>query len=325
MPVYATDIILKTAIEAGIADLRKNRYILEDCFMGLADDALSAPEFGWKEVASAIRWFDAADIRVIQNFRIDTPVFPSISISAMSSTEALESAMLADEASDTKIRATKVTGVRGPHKNPVRITKNFTPVAYDSVTGIVTLPPGITTEIVSVGQYYISTKNAMAYPIMEIVGADSFAIEAGHAADFFDSYIAPTSIMWQQHSGITFLNEEYQIGAHVTSDPVHAVWLFQVLFYTLLRVKESLIEGRGFELSTMSAGPIIREEGIKSDFIFTRNVTLRGKMPATFVKFVAPPIEKVSGGLLIADAPATPPSSQEQVLGQGWKPGGDDV
>lgn len=325
MPIYATDILLKTAIEAGIADMRKNRYVLEDCLAGMVTDPISSPEFGWKEVAAAMRWFDASDIKVLQNFRIDSPIFPCISISPISTAEALESAVLADEGSDTTINPRRVTGVNFPIKNPLQVTNRFTPESYDPATGTVTMPCGFSTDVVSVGQYYVAPKSDMGYPITEIIDASTFTIEPGVQDDFTQGYVAPMSSMWHQHSGITFLNEEYQIGVHVTSDPVQAMWLSQILFYTLLRIKEALFEARGFELTTMSAGPIIREEGIKSDFIYSRNVTFRGKMPATFVKFVAPPFEKTECGILIDEAPASPSAYTEQAANQGWKPIGDQT
>ena len=51
--IIATDILLKSMFEAAFNDLRKNPWILDDIFGGMALDPLSRVEYGYKEVEQA--------------------------------------------------------------------------------------------------------------------------------------------------------------------------------------------------------------------------------------------------------------------------------
>jgi hypothetical protein len=325
MPVYATDIILKTAIEAGIADLRANKWILEECLSGLAMDSISRTEYGWKEVVAATKWFDGNDIKVIENYRmnLDSPRFPCITVTHMSSTENMSRVMNADDGSDTEINPRNITGSGLYAKNPVRITPQFTPVNYDAVTGYMTLPDNVTTVNLAEGQALVSSKTGSGYEIFSISGLNEINIGSEVVEDFTDCYVAPRFTLWNLHSGVSFIDEDFQIGIHVQSDPIQARWLSQIIWYVLFRVKEAFLEGRGFELTTMNMGPISIEEGLPGDRVFTRNINFRGTMPITFIKYAAPKLEKVVGGIDLVGVPATPAAYVEQALAQGWKPDSD--
>ena len=154
MGIIATDILLKSFLEAAIADLRANSWILEDVFSGLASDPMAAPEAGWKEVQAAMEWFQKTDIPVLLQHRIgDAPKIPCFSISYQPSREMAERASLGDEgfvedyAMDRPDR-----GVIAVQK----ITRNFTPNSYDKTTGLVVMPDSVNTDTMSTGNYVVT-------------------------------------------------------------------------------------------------------------------------------------------------------------------------
>src|SRR5271157_9817 len=97
MAIIPTDLLIKTMLEAAVADLKKNLWLLDDVFAGLASDPLSSLEYGYKEVTKAIEWFKDNNFPVYLHNRIDNPTFPCITVVQASSSEMQDRASLGDE------------------------------------------------------------------------------------------------------------------------------------------------------------------------------------------------------------------------------------
>ena len=65
MGIVPSDLLVKSALEAALAHLRANQWLLDDVFGELATDSLSGLEYGWKDVDAAKRWFLNNNIRVV--------------------------------------------------------------------------------------------------------------------------------------------------------------------------------------------------------------------------------------------------------------------
>lgn len=318
MAVPQVDILLKSAIEAGISDLRKNPWILDDVFGGmepdgLANDALSQAEYGMKEVAAAKRWFLNNNIRVILQFRTDAPEFPAVTIVRGPSQEKIDRTSLGDDGSiEEYYDQDAIDAVQ-------KVYTNFTPKSYDQVTGKVTFPDKTITDIMVPGQFLVSIKSGKAYQINSVDDASSFFISEGINDDFTDAYIAPPVALWNLHREQTFFQETFYIGCYGQSDPVQCIWLHSLVSYILLRYKEAYLEGRGFDLSTFNSAPMMQDETFKPEQIFQRIITLTGTTETSWVKFIAPKFQAASGGIVIMDGPKTPPDYAEDVIKQGWR------
>jgi len=309
MSIIATDILIKSMLEAALNDLRANSYVLEDVFSGLAADPMSAPEHGWKEVEKAIKWFNETNIPVVLQHRIgDTPKIPCISIAYEPSSELENRASLAD---DGLIEDYPIDRPNGSTNIPIKVKDNFTPDTYDKTTGQITMPKGVTTESMAPGQFFVSSVSGKAYEIKLLKGDNKFFIKAGVVDDFTDSYVAPKTNIWNLHRELTFLQESYSIGCHTTSDPGTTIWLWQIVFYSFLRYKEAYLESRCFELSNLRSSELMRNTEFPAENVFSKYITISGQVQADWIKFIAPRFEHIETTISIADGPLAPPGTYD--------------
>ena len=311
--IISSDILVKTMIEAAIVDLRKNPWLLDDVFGGLATDSLASDDYGYKEVDQAKKWFLNNNIFLFMQFRVDDPIFPCITVVHNSSTEMLDRASLGDARIGTEM---DISSIR---TTPTKVYNNFNPKNYNPATGTVELPKGRDTGQMAPGMFLICQKTGHAYEILAVTSDTQFAIAAGTVDNFTELYIVPPSSLWNVEHELTYVREVFQIGAHAQSDPVQNIWLHQLLWYIFLRYKEVYLEARGFEISTLSSGPMEKNQKFESDLVFSRYITLIGQVRYDWIKYVAPKLQVVTGELVIIDGPLTPPGYREDVDKQGWR------
>lgn len=298
--IIATDILLKSMFEAALSDLRKNAWILDDIFGGLATDPLSKLEYGYKEVVRAKEWFLGNDIKVFLQYRNDDPVFPSITIVHVGSEEMLDRTSLADsrlaeEIDTTRVR-TEMTKVHGA----------FTPLGYNPGTGLVTVDDTVDLSVVTSGQFLVSSKSGKAYQI-DRMASGGFIIKTNVSDDFRNAYIVPPNALWNLERELTFLRETFHIGIHTQSNVGQNLWLHQLVWYILLRYKEAYLDNRGFELSTLHSGAVeLNPHFSGADQVYSRYITLQGQLQADWVKYIAPKLSKITEVVYIIDAPKTP-------------------
>lgn len=314
MPVLSPDILLKTAIEVALADMRARPYLVEDCFSGLADDPMSKSEYGWREVARARDWFVNNNILVTLAFRIDKPVTPSINIVDQGAQEMVgERTALGDDRSTVETISPK--GIR---KTPQYVVPPHTPAAYDPVSGLVTLPKPYTTQNMAAGQFLV-TPDGKAYEVRKLAGKSAYYIAPTPSLQLTGCWVAPSYSVWNLQREQTFMRHTYLLECVASSDSVQAEWLGAVVLYALQRYKEAFLEARGFELSSVVAHPLMSEGKYGADNVFSKNITLTGQAELSWIKFIAPRFEKTGEGILIMDGPRTPPGYQEQVDEQAWR------
>lgn len=320
MAIIPTDILVKTALEAGLNDLRKNNFILDDVIAGLATDMLSKTEYGYKEIHAYKQWFLSNKIPVYLDFRVDSPEMPCITITSSPRAEMIPRTSLGDSLGGPEDISTEKVSI-----NPIKVYENFTPSEYDKTNGVITFPSGITTEYAVVGQFLVSSRTGKAYQILEIIGNTQFRIKANVNEDFTDAYVVPPVSVWNLQREITFVQETVYIGVHTQSDPVQNQWLHDTVWYILLRCKEVYFEGRGFELSTMQSDAMYLNPNFKeTDRIFSRNINLSGQIEINFIKYAAPKLQDVRGVIRIADGPKTPPGTNPQDYPITWQMEGDE-
>lgn len=317
MAILQTDILIRTMIEAGINDLRKNPWVLDDVFGGLAQDPLSKVEYGYKEVKAAKDWFLQCNIAVYLPFRVDNPVTPCVSIMEKPKSERADRASLSDDGSIEDYEPRRATS------QPQYVIPPFNPAGYDPSEGIVTLPEGTTTDLLAPGLFLVSKKTGKAYVIKKILGSQDFSISEGVSDDFDEAYIVPPTALWNLHRENAYLSESYDVGCHASGDPVTTMWLRQLIMYIMFRYREAYLEARGWEISSLSAGPIAPNPVFAGDKVYSCVVSLEGTVEANWIKFIAPKLYQAKGEILIADGPKTPKAYETQVKDQGWRMAAD--
>lgn len=316
MGILATDILIKTMIEAAFADLRKNQWIIDDIYADLAADPFAKVEYGYKEVMQAKEWFLENNMDVYLTNRIDTPRFPCVTVVRLSSREMQERDAMGDEGSLEEIDPTE----EGITPQSQVTYSSITPKAYNKAKGIVTMPDGQTTDNMLAGQFLVSKKNAKAYVISKVLSDKTFMIAPGTDEDFTEAYVIPPTNIWNLQKELTFLEESFAIGLHAQSDVNQAIWLRQLVQYIFLRYKEAYLERRGFELSTFTTGSIdVNPHFNGTEQVYSCMLTLSGQVEGNFIKYAAPKLQAAKGGIRIIDGPRTPEEYQALAQKQGWK------
>ena len=326
MGILATDILIKTAIEGGIADLKRNSWMLEDVFGGLATDPLSAKEYGTKEVTQAIQWFLNNEMHVYLGFRVDLPTMPAISIVQTACGEALDRTSLAD------VGMTEEIDHRKANQAPDKVLTTFTPKEYNADQGLVTLPDHLSSNQIAVGMYLV-TKAGKSFQILSTPSARSFTIKSETKLNLTECTVVPATRLWNLHREITYLNESYNIGLHTVSDPVTNVWIRQVVLYILNRYKEVYFEARGLELTTFNCSGMRLNSYFDQERVFTTDIHFSGIVQADWIKFIAPKLAKTTARIDMAkarqnasgpeDSILTPAQYRDQVKSQTWAMKGD--
>jgi hypothetical protein len=318
MAILATDILIKTAMEGALADMRRNEYLLDDCFGGLVDDVLSKAEFGTKELNQAKNFIINNNIPVYLPYRVDSPSTPALLITRSQATEANDRASLADDGEDQAYDPAKAG-------QPLhRIVPPFTPTFYDAVQGMVTMPSPHTTYQVAAGMFLMA-KNGRSYQITQILDDVTFLIAANINEDFTGCYIVPETKTWLAHRENLFFSEGWTITVMASGEPIFAEWLRQLVIYCLSRYREAYLEARGFEISSMQAGPVYLDPSFEGTKVFAAKITLSGTVPATWIKYISPVFAKVEGGIKILEMPKTPEYYMDQVAKQGWSSVNDNI
>lgn len=304
MAILASDILIKSAIEAAFADLRRNQWILEDVFSGMLSDPLSKDEYGAREMLTAVDWFLRNEIPVLLQHRVaDAPSMPCVTISYAPGEEDLSRTSMGDQ---------RVTREMEPDTfiQPNNLTRDFSAKSYDVETGYFVIPDHIDTSVVREGQFIFSKKTGRAYVIKKLISSNTVQIAPKVLDAFQDVYVRTRYSLWNVESEITFFRESYTIGCYSQGSSASCYWLWQIVTYCLLRYKEAYLEARGFDLSGLSFGPLQEAEpDVPGDRVYSRSIRLTGVVPASWVKFAAPKLEVVRAKILIADGPKAPPGT----------------
>lgn len=316
----STDIILRSFFTFCIQDLRRNPWLLTDVFAldDLEDDALSKVENGEKEYRNAYDFFQNNNISVVLKYRMDrAPTFPAISIELNSSSEHIPVTTLGDVQGISE-------GTFDPSDADIDIVKtynNFNPLSYDPTSGTVTFPTNITTNKLGNGTHILLEKaTGRSFLIDKVVSANQFQIPVGSQLSLKDVYIQPASYLWNQYLERSRIMESYTIGCHASSNSYECIWLTQLIEYCVLKYKSKFLDSRNFQLSTFSISDISKREEYQGDNIYSRYMTLSGQSEMNWIKEVSPRLARVNQGILIDDAPKTPPYLYTEKQGEIWRP-----
>lgn len=265
--VFQPDLIVGTALRAGIADLRANTFLLDYVFRSLSVDPRSAKLYGEKDRAAAKNWFLKTEFDVLVG-HIRPPEGPPkncITLHLSSSNEA------ENRLGDVHYFPREDVDAESPALTPV-----FEPASYDGLTGIVELPSNIADDITVSDAMSIVDKNGVSHQIIDVLSDTSFKIAPG-AVDFRSSYIRSSLPTFVTHVESAVFSETYKIGCHVFGEPVFLIWLHSIVVFCLLRYRASLLEARGLQRTQISSSDVGMTEGMEpTQPYYSRYVTLTG-------------------------------------------------
>lgn len=321
MAIFQGDLVIRSALVEGIADLRKHPWMIDDIFAQCAQEASLSQEYGYKEIRRAREWFEAHDIPVVMDHRKDDIRLPCITVHLSKASEALDRTNLGDQGLDEFLGGDADEQVIDPKETeirPVVILGPFTPESYNPTTGLITLPEGLDTTDVYPGQFVLAT-DGTAYEVGDVPSATSISITAGTDADLSGARVIPQFQTQVLRRELTYYRETYQLGLHVHGDPAQLFWLYSIIVFVLLRYKEALLEARGYSLSTFEGTDMIRNDAFEKENVYSRYIIIRGDVQYDWVKYVAQRIEGTRiTGIKVFDPGDTPDALADDEEKQGW-------
>jgi hypothetical protein len=265
--IWLPDVFLRYALLLGLQDLRDNPWQLEIVFASFLDDPYTQNLYGAKEVSKAINWFLQTNIPVLWDIQLaSSPSMPCVTIGVQDSTES-EATL-----GDVHYQPQESTVAEW---EPISIKFN---AEYDPVTGLVKSNKDV---VVNTKMLFVDGIGK-SYPVLNVtVDKDNnevFYIEKGLNTNFSNCILKwSTSKLSVQLESLNF-RETYTIGSHIKGEPNNLLYLDAIVLYCLLRYKKSLLEGRGFERTTVSRTKILANQfaPIGTENIFSRFITLTG-------------------------------------------------
>jgi hypothetical protein len=326
--IFQSDIILRTAIQSGIDDIRKKPWLLDYVFASLSNDDLTKDFYGAKEMALAKKWFVSSELHVFMGYQIsEAPKTPAIAINIIDSSEAERTLGDIDESVSELVVPEDII------ITPETILGPFTPLSYDPLTGVVTLPPGLTTGNIYPGALLYDVTKNVGYIISEIASTTEFIIPAGlslEQANFTKAYIAPPDNFWLAKIESLRERESYRVDLYNAGDYQGLMYLYCVVKFVLLRYKQSLLEARGFEQTSITTTGLTLASESHSENTYTRGFVVSGYVRQYWPKDITPRIQNVrfqdavgNTGIKIKDGPKSP--SDIDLTTAAWEMAGDGI
>lgn len=278
--IHQSDIIIRTAIVAAIADLRAKPYLLDYIFASLPRDELTLRDYGEKEVQNAKDWFLKTDIPVVMDYRLDHAQFPCITISLQESVEAEQTL------GDVHYKPTDEVEAAWPV-----LAGPFTPVDYEANTGLMTIPDAVAEVLVLAPGMLIIDNVGRQHVIEQVLDTTVAQIKPGTIADFRTCTIkSERPPMMATLESLAF-RETYQIGCHVQSDSAHLTYLWSIVYFVLLAYKQALLEARGFERSILSSTQFQTNQTTQNELVYSRYINIQGHVRNYWPKQITPRIQ----------------------------------
>jgi hypothetical protein len=282
--IHQSDVVIRSAIIAALADMRAQPWLFDYVFASLPQDMLTWKDYGEKSVQEAKTWFLSNNIPVKMTPVLNEIELPCITITLVDSAEAIPETTLADVDGD---------GYERNDRTWPSLVTSFTPKSYNVNTGTIVLadkmPEGIT---IGPGMFIVDNLGH-TYAILSVTDDLTFKIAPGTMADFSNCTLKAHKPSWITAVESSSYRETYRVGIHVGGEPVLLTWIHSVIVFALLRYKEALLEGRGFERSTFSSSEFTREEKYETEMVFSRYVNVSGFVRHYWPKAVTQVIDVV--------------------------------
>ena len=222
--IFQGDIIIKTAIELALDDMKKNTYIIDDVFASLIENPLLNKKYGIAEVNKAREFILNNKIHIFMGGRMDKEEFPCVTISVGSSNEDNSLATLGDNSHMVEDLDPEDIGQKIQY-----IISPFTPVSYDKDTGIVEVPEDSDQyEYVRDGMVLIDTDTGEGFAIAGKGGLHGIQIAAGSDLTATKVGVVPEYQIYRARRERAISQETYNIGCHTHGDQSTAIFLYAV-------------------------------------------------------------------------------------------------
>lgn len=292
-----SELIIESVIRDGIDNIRNDPTIIDSVFAQLTR-GYNNRKYGVTEI-NKIKELITKEIAVVYTYhQVDASV-PCFSIMIGSDGENPRRAHLGDHYEEVTEQIADPVALAALHR-----VNNLQVTAYDSISGKVTVNPSTDLSVVYRYMIYVDSlgvEHAIISGISNEPGNKFFFIAKNSNVNFSNSTaFIKSSLNYKQYEvkGVTG-DVQLVIGAH-SKDALTTKYLYILLKYFILSRKKDLIS-RGFYLAMYSGSDFNRDSQYVGDQVYTRFLTVSGKVDDTWrsdqvvlidnVEIVATPVE----------------------------------
>jgi hypothetical protein len=282
MGIFQLDLTVKTAIELGIEDMRKNPWLIDHMLGDCLENPYLRDKYGQKQIDACKEWFRNNQIDIYMRGINDKDRMPCISITPGPAPEKIDMKTMADQSTETLVLMPQQIGKPIPY-----IVKPFTPLGYDSQTGIVQVDDTVKgMSGVAAGMILVDPSNGQGFVIQDY-DDQGIHIEPGILLDATQMAVVPQYQFYKARVEHTFFQESCDIACYTHGDPQVALWLHSIALYSILRYRESLLESQGFSESYVSNTPLMENpnySGSDGENSYVRAINLSGQTEYSWIK-----------------------------------------
>jgi hypothetical protein len=280
LSLFQGDVILKTAVELAIEDIKKDPWLVDDIFSDFIDNPMLKQKYGQKEIDRAKEWILNNKINFYMKYRVDNMDFPAITISMGNSNEDKSLATLADQS--ICVEELDPCQINKPISY---IVKPFKVKSYDKDTGIIEAPEGTKDiNLVNKDMVAIDPDTGSGFIINGKAGENGFSIAPGSDLNVDKIAVIPRYQLYRARRERIISQESYNIGCHSHGDPSTLLFLFHLTKYALLRYREGLFESNNFQLGTIQCTDMVKNDAFGQDNVYSRFITLSGQAEEDWLK-----------------------------------------
>ena len=297
------DLIIKKAIEAGLAELRSNQWLLPYIMASLNFDDLTSSTYGQKEINQFVQWILNTNINVYMNVRLGDVTAPAVTINLVNSVESENT--LSDIGPDP-VQEDVPTSAAGPGLWPP-LTNTFTPI-YTVTTGQLLLPASVQIQLFP--GLVVVDGTGKVWPIQDVLDSQTVQLQTGIVTNFVGSTIRSALPAIVQTIESMMTRDTYLIGCHVTGEPAHLVYLHSTIMFILLRGRQFFLEARGLERTELTSTDFAKNQEFEQENLFSRFISMSGFVRHSWPKFRYQKITGVSVQVIMDGMLNLPPDAQ---------------
>jgi len=314
MAIFQADLILYSALNVALADMRRNTFVLDEAYGCVTQDPFLKDAYGQKEV-ERLKATLKKELHIFMGHRpVDMMKFPCYVIKIGGGQEDAAKDALGDSFQSEIVDATTLGGAFNETPN---ISGPITPINYDQLSGQLTFDEATNLDILNVyeGHYVYDSINNNYYDIKLVTSSATLLIEAGSLPNLTNMYITRKKNSIGHTKRSIWAYETHTIDIYAT-DATEVIYMWTILMYLLGRYKKQLLDARGFSVSTLGYSEIYKVNEEDPNNLFGRSVTIKGRVEHTWIESSAPVLEGLGFDLKIIDM-QTAPAVQNQVNAQG--------
>lgn len=292
MGIFQSDLTIKTAIELGLDDMRKNPWLLDDALSDAIENPYLVDKYGQKQIDSFKEWFANNQIDIYMRDREDKDRFPCITITLGNSTEKDDMKSMADQSTESVMLLPQQINKPIPF-----VVKPFDFISYDDTTGVVEIPANLKNiEAVAAGMILVNPDNGQGFIIQDVTD-EGIIIEDGLTFTAARLAVVPKNQYYTARREHTFMQETYSVICHAHGDPQTLLWLWTIVLYSVLRYRESMFEAQGFTQSSVTSSSMDQNAFYTTpggEKVWSRAITLTGMVENSWIKSPRRIIESVA-------------------------------